>query len=172
MIGAVQADACGSVTLSFVKSFPYSLVVSLDQAIVPANESLYRNRLRGGKGQIVQRPPFALCAPILSEAIRAVPRPEEFTCLRVQSFAHGFELLPRHITTQPEQFCCPAMPFTLYAAVLVVVVAVFEMPLSIPGTARHGSYGQHIPTLTLFEFRMQGVLQFFPFADKSPGGIL
>jgi hypothetical protein len=29
---------------------------------------------------------------------------------------------------------------------------VFEMPLGIPSTARHGPYRQHRPTLTLFEF--------------------
>jgi hypothetical protein len=38
---------------------------------------------------------------------------------------------------------------------LVIVIAVFEMPLGIPDTARHGPYSQHNPTLTLFEFRMQ-----------------
>ena len=38
---------------------------------------------------------------------------------------------------------------------LIVVIAVFEMPLGISGTARHGSYRQHEPTLTLFEFAMQ-----------------
>jgi hypothetical protein len=38
---------------------------------------------------------------------------------------------------------------------LIVVIAVFEMPLGIPGTARHGPYRQHEPTLTLFEFAMQ-----------------
>jgi len=43
----------------------------------------------------------------------------------------------------------------LNPAMLIVVIAVFEMPLGIPGTARHGPYRQHVPTLTLFEFRMQ-----------------
>jgi hypothetical protein len=47
------------------------------------------------------------------------------------------------------------MPFALNPAMLIVVIAVFEMPLGIPGTARHGSYRQHVPTLTLFEFAMQ-----------------
>jgi hypothetical protein len=79
-----------------------------------------------------------------------VPRPEEFSYFRVQSFAYGFELLPRHLATQSEQFRCPAMPFTLDAAVLIVVVAVFEMPLGIPDTSRHGTNGQHKATLTLF----------------------
>jgi hypothetical protein len=38
---------------------------------------------------------------------------------------------------------------------LIVVIAVFEMPLGIPGTARHGTYLQHESTLTLFEFAIQ-----------------
>ena len=52
------------------------------------------------------------------------------------------------------------MPFALDATALIVVVAVFEMPLGIPNTARHGPYRQHDPTLTLFEFRMQQPLLF------------
>jgi hypothetical protein len=39
--------------------------------------------------------------------------------------------------------------------VLIVIIALFEMPLGIPNTARHGPYRQHTPTLTLFEFRVQ-----------------
>jgi hypothetical protein len=51
----------------------------------------------------------------------------------------------------------------LYAAVLIVVIAVFEMPLGIPDTTRHGPYRQHRMTLTLFEIPLQGI----PLADKS-----
>jgi hypothetical protein len=47
------------------------------------------------------------------------------------------------------------MPFALHTTMLVIVIAVFEMPLGIPDTARHGPYRQHKPTLALFEFRMQ-----------------
>jgi hypothetical protein len=47
------------------------------------------------------------------------------------------------------------MPFTLNAAVLIVIVAVFKMPLGIPGSTRHGSNRQHKQTLTLFEITMQ-----------------
>jgi hypothetical protein len=36
---------------------------------------------------------------------------------------------------------------------------VFEMPLGIPGTVRHGPYRQHSPTLTLFEFALQQLLR-------------
>jgi hypothetical protein len=73
----------------------------------------------------------------------------------MQSFAYGFELLPCHRTAQAEQFRSSAMPFTPDTTVLIVVVAVFEMPLGIPGTARHGAYRQHSPTVTLFEIGMQ-----------------
>jgi hypothetical protein len=51
------------------------------------------------------------------------------------------------------------MPLTLNTPVFIVVVAVFEVPLGIPGTARHGTYRQHSPTLTLFEFAMQQFLR-------------
>jgi hypothetical protein len=47
------------------------------------------------------------------------------------------------------------MPFALNTMMLVIVIAVFEMPLGIPDTARHGPYSQHKLTLALFEFRMQ-----------------
>jgi len=51
------------------------------------------------------------------------------------------------------------LPLALYAAVFIVVIAVFEMPLGIPDTARHGPYRQHRLTLTLFEFRFQAEIQ-------------
>jgi hypothetical protein len=53
------------------------------------------------------------------------------------------------------------MPFTLHTTLLIVIVAVFKMPLRIPGTARHGPYRQHSPTLTLFEFAMQQLLRLY-----------
>jgi hypothetical protein len=68
-------------------------------------------------------------------------------------------LFRRHIAAQAEQLSATAIPFALNPAMLVVVIAVFEMPLGIPGTARHGPYSQHSPTLTLFEFAMQQLLR-------------
>ena len=47
------------------------------------------------------------------------------------------------------------MPLALDPAVLIVVIAVFEMPLGIPSTSRHGANSQHSPTLTLFEIGKQ-----------------
>jgi len=47
------------------------------------------------------------------------------------------------------------MPFALHTTLLIVIVAVFKMPLRIPGTARHGPDRQHTPKLTLFEVGMQ-----------------
>jgi hypothetical protein len=55
------------------------------------------------------------------------------------------------------------LPLALYAAVFIVVIAVFKMPLGIASTARHGSYRQHGLTLTLFEIPLQGI----PLADKN-----
>jgi hypothetical protein len=68
-----------------------------------------------------------------------VPRPKEFLGLRVQPLADSFKLLLVYLSAQAKQFRSAAMPFPLNAAVLIVVIAVFEMPLSIPGTARESS---------------------------------
>jgi hypothetical protein len=38
---------------------------------------------------------------------------------------------------------------------LIVVVAVFQMPLRIASAARHRPYRQHNPTLNLFEIAAQ-----------------
>jgi hypothetical protein len=44
---------------------------------------------------------------------------------------------------------------------------VFQMPLSISSTTRHGSQSQHYPTLTLFEIRMQRPMSRYP-AEEYP----
>jgi transposase len=59
------------------------------------------------------------------------------------------------VAAQPKQFCATSMPLALNAVVFVVVVAVFQMPLCIASAAGHGSYSQHIPTVALFEIRLQ-----------------
>jgi hypothetical protein len=143
------------VTLGFYKCFPDGPIVSRDQALIPANERLNGNRLRRGKGQIVQRPPFALFAPVQADAVRTVARPEKLSRLWVQPLAHRFKLLPSHLATQAKQPRALAMPLPLNATVLIVIVAVFKMPLGIPGSTRHGSNRQHKQTLTLFEIAMQ-----------------
>jgi hypothetical protein len=137
------------------KGLPDGIVVGRHQALIPADKRLHGNRLRRGEGQIVQRPPFALLTPIHTHAVRTVARPEKLACLRVQRLADRFKLRPRHFAAKPEQLRSLPLPFALHAAMLIVVIAVFEMPLGIPHTARHGPYRQHNPTLTLFEFRMQ-----------------
>ena len=86
-------------------------------------------------------------------------RAEELTGFRMQPFPHRLKLLWRHFAAQPKQLRAAAMPLALHAAMFIVVIAVFEMPLGIPSTARHGPYRQHSPTLTLFEFRMQQLLR-------------
>jgi hypothetical protein len=48
-----------------------------------------------------------------------------------------------------------AVPFPLNTALLITVIAVFEMPLCVASTACHGWYRQHTPTLTLFEIPLQ-----------------
>ena len=135
----VQANTRCSVALGFCKRFPDRFIVSRDQALIRSDQCLNRNRLWRRECQIVQRPPFALLASVLAHAVRTMPRPKEISGLRVQPLAHRFKLLPSHLSAQAEQLCPASMPFTLNTAVLIVVVAVFEVPLSIPGTARHGS---------------------------------
>jgi len=63
-----------------------------------------------------------------------VSRPKELSCLRVQLLTDSFKLLLGHLSAQAKQFCPASMPFPLNAAVLIVIIAMFEMPLSIPGT--------------------------------------
>ena len=83
LIGTVQPDTCCRVAFGFCKRFPDRFIVSPDQALIPANERLNGNRLRRGKGQIIQRPPFTLFAPVQADAVRTVARPEELSRLRV-----------------------------------------------------------------------------------------
>jgi hypothetical protein len=70
-----------------------------------------------------------------------VPRPKELFGLRVQPLTYSFKLLVGYFPAQAEQLRPASMPLTLNAAVLIVIVAVFKMPLGIPSTSRHGSDG-------------------------------
>ncbi len=129
-----------------------------NQTLITADERLNRNRLRRGEGQIVQRPPFALFASICINAVSTVARAEEFSSLWMQPLSNCFKLLPRYLSTQTQQLRTLAMPFTLNTTAFIVIVAVFQMPLSISSTTRHGPQSQHNPTLTLFEIRMQQIV--------------
>jgi hypothetical protein len=73
----------------------------------------------------------------------------------MQPLSDCFKLLPRYLSTQTQQLRALAMPFTLHTTGFIVVIAVFQMPLGISSTTRHGPQSQHNPTLTLFEIRMQ-----------------
>ena len=106
--------------------------------------------------------PLLCSLPSSLDAVRTVPRPKELSGLRMQPLAYRFKLLPGYLSAQAEQLRAAAMPFALNAAVLIVVVAVFKMPLGVPSTARHGSDRQHVPTLSLFEMRMQAVTSSCP----------
>jgi hypothetical protein len=91
-----------------------------------------------------------------------VPRPEEFSSLRMQPLSNCFKLLPRYLSTQAKQLRALAMPLPLDTTAFIVIVAVFQMPLSISSTTRHGSQSQHNTTLTLFEFRIQRPVARYP----------
>jgi hypothetical protein len=49
----------------------------------------------------------------------------------MQPLSDCFKLLPRYLSTQTQQFRALAMPFTLHTTGFIVIVAVFQMPLSI-----------------------------------------
>ena len=68
-----------------------------------------------------------------------MPRPKELSRLRVQPLANGFKLLLGYLSAQAEQLRSASLPFALNAVVLIVVIAVFEMPLGIPRTTRQSS---------------------------------
>jgi hypothetical protein len=59
------------------------------------------------------------------------------------------------------------MPFTLDTTAFIVVIAVFQMPLSISRTTRHCPQSQHNPTLTLFEIRMQQTVSRYPAEEHT-----
>jgi hypothetical protein len=88
----------------------------------------------------------------------------------MQPLSNCFKLLPRHLSTQAQQLRALAMPFTLNTATFIVIVAVFQMPLSISSTTRHGPQSQHNPTLTLFEIRMQQPESLHPAEEQSDAG--
>jgi hypothetical protein len=73
----------------------------------------------------------------------------------MQPLSDCFKLLPRYLSTQTQQLRTLAMPFTLDTTAFIVIVAVFQMPLSISSTTRHGPQSQHNQTVMLFEIRMQ-----------------
>jgi hypothetical protein len=138
-----------------------------NQPLIPADECLNRDRLRRGKGQVVQGPAFALFASICIKAVSTVARAEEFSRLRMQPLSNCLKLLARNLSTQAKQLRALAMPFTLHTTAFIVIVAVFQMPLSISSTTRHGPQSQHNPTLTLFEIQMQQAVSRY-LAEKHP----
>jgi hypothetical protein len=99
--------------LCLCKCLPDSFVVGGNQSLIPADERLNGNRLRRGKGQIVQGPPFALFASIHINAVRTVARAEELSSLWMQPLSNCLKLLPRYLSTQTQQLRALAMPFTL-----------------------------------------------------------
>jgi hypothetical protein len=126
-----------------------------NQPLIPADKRLNRDRLRRGKGQVVQGSAFALFASICIKAVSTVARTEEFPCLWMQPLSNCLKLLARNLSMQTQQLRALAMPFTLDTTAFIVIIAVFQMPLGISSTTRHGPQSQHNPTLTLFEIRMQ-----------------
>jgi hypothetical protein len=67
-------------------------------------------------------------------------RSQELASFRVQALTDRLKLLPLHFAAKPEQLRATPLPLSLYAAVLVIIVAVFQMPLRVASAARHGPY--------------------------------
>ena len=82
---------------------------------------------------------------------------QKLSSVGMQAFADCFELLRRHRSMQPKEFCSTSLPFTMHRAALVIVVAMLQVPLRVSLAACHGSYRQHRPTLRLFEIPMQAM---------------
>jgi hypothetical protein len=162
LVRTIQPNTRGSVVFCLSECLSNSFVVGGNQALIPADERLNRNRLRRGECQIVQRSPFALFASICINAVSTVARPEEFPRLWMQPFSNCFKLLPRYLPMQAKQLRTASMPLPLNATAFIVIVAVFQMALGISGTIRHGSQSQHNQTLTLFEIRMQWPMSRYP----------
>ena len=74
--------------------------MSCYQALIPANKCLDRDRLWSGESQIVEGPSFALFAPIDTDAVCAVARPEELASLRMPPFADCLKLRSRHFAAK------------------------------------------------------------------------
>jgi hypothetical protein len=89
----------------------------------------------------------------------------------MQPLSNCFKLLPRHLSTQAKQLRTASMPLPLNATAFIVIVAVFQMPLSISSTTRHGSQSQHNSTVTLFEILMQQPKSSSPAEENSDAGI-
>jgi hypothetical protein len=85
----------------------------------------------------------------------------------MQPLSNCFKLLLGYLSTQTQQLRALAMPFTLNTTAFIVIVAVFQMPLSISSTTRHGPQSQHNPTLTLFEFQMQRPESLYPAEEHN-----
>jgi hypothetical protein len=65
-----------------------------------------------------------------------VPRAEELAGFWVHPFPDCLELFRRHVAAQSEQLGATAIPFALNPAMLIVVIAVFEMPQGISSAKR------------------------------------
>ena len=77
---------------------------------------------------------------VVAVITRAMARAQEFAAFGMPRFPHRLKLFAGDFAAQSKQFRTAALPLTLYAAVFIVVIAVFQMPLRIASAAGHGSY--------------------------------
>ena len=96
-------------------------------------------------------------------------RAQELAAFGMQPFPHRLKLFRGDFAAQSKEFRTTALPLTLYAAVFIVVVAVFEMALRIANAAGHGPNSEHSPTVALFEMRLQALYALHRWS--RPGGM-
>jgi hypothetical protein len=65
-----------------------------------------------------------------------VLRAEELAGIRIQPLPNSLKLLRRYSPAQSKQLGATAIPFALNPAMLIVVIAVFEMPQGISSAKR------------------------------------
>jgi hypothetical protein len=83
--------------------------------------------------------------------IRAVALPEKLARSRIETPTHCLEAFGGNLAFEPKQFGAASVPLALDGTILVIIVALLEMPLGVTLSAGHCTNRQHSPTLALFE---------------------
>ena len=96
--------------------------------------------------------------------------PPVYTGIRFNPSRTASNCSEETLPAQPKQFCAAAPPFALYTAMFIVIVAVFQVPMCETSAARHGPNGEHMPTVALFEIRLQAL--FAVHRQCCPGGMI
>ena len=69
---------------------------------------------------------------IAGSAIRPVTLPEKLCRSRVNTLSHRFKVLGGNFPFKPKQFSAASVPLALDGTILVIIVALLEMPMRVP----------------------------------------